>query len=152
MFGSLLLVAATAACGSNTPSRDGHRETQQELTALEREVAEVAARGDLTMMERVLADDFVGIEANGQQLNRTQLLDRFHLPDYQVLTLRHEDIRVHVFGDCAVATATTVLEARYKGQEIRGRFPYTRVWLKRNGRWQAVFTQSWPASSTAPER
>jgi len=143
MLGSLLLVVATAACGLNTPSRDGRIEAQQELTALERAVAG-AAGGDLTMMERVLANDFVGIEANGQQLNRQQVLERLHIPDYQVLTLRHDDIRVHVFGECAVATATTVLEARYKGQEIRGRFPYTRVWLKRAGKWQAVFTQSAP--------
>ncbi len=77
------------------------------------------------------------------------MLDRFHIPDYQVLTLRHEEIRVHVFGDCAVATATTVLEARYKGQEISGRFPYTRVWLRRAGKWQAVFTQSTPPLAQA---
>ena len=148
-FGCLLLVAATAACGTNAPGPEGRLKTQEELKGLEREVAEAAARGDLAMMERVLADDFVGIEANGQQLTRAQVLDRFHLPDYEVQTLRHEDIRVHVFGDCAVATATTVLEARYKGQEIRGRFPYTRVWLKRAGKWQAVFTQSAPPR--APE-
>jgi len=149
MLGSLLLVVATAACGSNAPSRDGQIEAQQELTALERAVAEAAARGDLTMMERVLADDFVGIEANGRQLDRQHVLDRFHIPDYHVLTLRHDDIRVHVFGECAVATATTMLEARYKGQEIRSRFPYTRVWVKGAGKWQAVFTQSAPPR--APE-
>ncbi len=65
MFGLFLLVVATAACGPNAPGRDGQLKTQQELTALERDMAEAAARGDLAMMERVLADDFVGFEANG---------------------------------------------------------------------------------------
>jgi ketosteroid isomerase-like protein len=148
VLGCSLLVAA-AACGSNAPDRNGHLKATQELTALEHEVAEAATRSDLTVMERVLADDFVGIEANGQQLSRAQVLDRFHIPDFQVLTLRHEEIRVHAFGDCAVTTATTVLEARYKGQQIRGRFPYTRVWLKRASGWRAVFTQSTPSPAPA---
>ena len=149
LFGLFLLFLAMAGDAPETSDRYDRLSTEQELTALEHKLAEASLRGDAAFMESVMAEDFVGIDASGRQLNRAQVLERMHQPDYQVQALRHEEVRVHAFGDCVVAMATTVLEARYKGQAISGRFPYTRVWLKRAGRWQAVFTQSTPPQSSA---
>jgi hypothetical protein len=33
-------------------------------------------------------------------------------------------------------------EATYKGQDISGKYRFTDTWVKRNGKWQAVASQS----------
>jgi ketosteroid isomerase-like protein len=75
-------------------------------------------------------------------MTKAQILERNAVADYELEFLRHENIRVRVYGDCAVALARTVLKGRSKGQEFGGEYPYLRVWVKRNDRWQAVATQS----------
>ncbi len=119
-----------------------NEEAQQELMRIESTLPEAMMRGDRAMIERITADDFLGFEPNGQEIRKADLLARMNAPDYVLESLRHEDIRVRVFGDCAVATALTVVKGRYKGQETGGRFRYLRVWVRRDARWQAVAAQS----------
>lgn len=119
----------------------------QELQRIEESLPEAMMRGDVALVERITADDFLGFDPNGQEIHKADLLARMKSPDYELQSLRHEDIRVRVFGDCAVATARTVVRGRYKGQETGGQFRYLRVWVRRGGRWQAVAAQS----ATLPE-
>ena len=121
---------------------------EQQLTRIENEFAEAARRHDAGALERHIAEDFIGVDVNGKHLNKAEVLARMQSQEMEITSLRHEDIRVRVFGDCAVATARTVVAGRYKGQEAGGEFPYMRVWVKRQGRWQAVATQS----SAIPKR
>ncbi len=114
----------------------------QQLTRIESEFAEAALRHDAGALERYIAEDFVGVDVNGQHMDKAQVLARMQSQEMEITSLRHEDIRARVFGDCAVATARTAVAGRYKGQETGGEFPYMRVWVKRQGRWQAVATQS----------
>jgi ketosteroid isomerase-like protein len=121
---------------------------EQQLTRVELEIAEATLRHDAGVLEQFLAEDFFGVDVNGQHMDKAQVLARVQSQEIELTALRHEDIRVRVYGDCAVATARTVVAGRYKGQETGGEFPYMRVWVKRQGRWQAVATQS----SAIPKR
>ncbi len=91
-----------------------------------------------------MAADFIGFNPLGEELNKVQVLARVTSPDFELESLRHEDVRVRVFGEAAVATGLTVVKGRYKGQDAGGRFRYLRVWIRREGRWQAVAGQSTP--------
>jgi hypothetical protein len=62
----------------------------------------------------------------------------------------NEDIRVRVFGDVAVATACGMAKGRYKGQDPSGQFRYTRIWVKRNGQWQAWTVLRAPGVPSVP--
>ena len=70
------------------------------------------------------------------------MLDEQKSPDRRIEILRHDNIRVRVFENCAVVFAVTVMRGKYQGQAFAGEFPYMRVWIKRQGRWLAVATQS----------
>lgn len=116
---------------------------EQELVQLERDFAQAALHSDVAMMDRYTADDFVGIDSNGREITKAQILARFRTPGATgVESLRHDDIKVRVFGDSAVATARTVLKGKAAGQAFAGEYPYMRVWIKREGRWQAVAAMS----------
>jgi len=120
---------------------------EQELVQLERDFAEAALHSDVAVMDRYTADDFAGIDSTGKAINKAQILARFRTPQGEIEALRHDDIKVRVFGDSAVATARTVVKGKAAGQEFAGEYPYMRVWIKRSGRWQAVAAMSSSASS-----
>lgn len=120
---------------------------EQELVQLERDFAQAALHSDVDMMDRYTAADFVGIDGNGREITKAQILARFHAPQGEIASLRHDDIKVRVFGDSAVATARTVVKGKAAGQDFAGEYPYMRVWIKRDGRWQAVAAMS----SSAPK-
>ncbi len=133
----------TMAIGQEREQKmDRHSKVAQELIKMEQELAEAAMRRDIALLDRFTAEDFIGIDPMGRQFTKAQVLARFQVPEYELDSLRHEDIRVRVFGDCAVATGRTVVKGWYKGQDAGGEFPYMRVWIKRNGRWQGVAAQS----------
>lgn len=74
----------------------------------------------------------------GRAVTKADILARLKASDVRIESLRHGDIRVRVFGDCAVSTARTVLRASHGSEDASGVFPYMRVWVRREGRWQAV--------------
>lgn len=139
-FAAILVVAGAVAVGQ------GRRNTRMEraeadkeaLEAVEREFPAAVLRGDAPYVARYTADDFQGIDPAGGSVTRADILARLKAPDVRVESLRHEDIRVRVFGDCAVSTARTVLRASHGSEDASGVFPYMRVWIRREGRWQAV--------------
>jgi ketosteroid isomerase-like protein len=114
----------------------------EQITRLEHQFAEAALRGDYASIEGLLAPEFIGVDPSGRELSRSQVLAEQQSPDRRIEILRHDNIRVHMFEDCAVVFAVTVMRGKYQGQAFGGKFPYMRVWIKRQGRWLAVATQS----------
>ena len=143
---SLVLIMAIllSACGVTMKSdqMSGDAVSTDQITHLEHRFAEAALRGDIASIEGLLAPEFVGIDPNGRELSRSQVLAEQKSSDRQIEVLRHDNIRVRVFGDCAVVFAVTVMKGKYQGNVFAGEFPYMRVWIKRQGRWLAVATQS----------
>jgi len=137
-----LLLVTTAACMTTKTEMDRTTDIEQQLIKMEHELAEAAIRRDLKVFELRTADEFIGVDPLGRAVTKSQVMARFTSPDQEVKSLRHENVRVRVFGDCAVAIGRTVMTGRFKGQDFSGEFPYMRVWVMRQGRWQAVAAQS----------
>lgn len=113
-----------------------------EIIRLEHRFAEAALADDFESVAGLLAPEFTGVDPGGRELSRSQVLEQQKDPDRLIETLRHDNIRVRVYGDCAVVFGVTVMSGKYKDTAFSGEFPYMRVWIKRQGRWLAVATQS----------
>ena len=113
-----------------------------ELTRMEREFAAAALSGDVNAIEHLLADDFIGIGLDGRRRGKSEVLADMKSAGRSILALSHEDIRIAVPGASAVAPARTFVKWSHEEEELEGRFPYLRVWIRRHGRWLAVATQS----------
>jgi hypothetical protein len=53
-----------------------------------------------------------------------------------------DSIGVRRYGDVALMTLRESVTMRANGKESTGRLRITKVWFRRNGRWQAVGGQS----------
>jgi len=140
MFAMIFATTGALAAGQERRSAGMERAQadKEALEAVEREFPAALLRGDAAYLARYTADDFQGMDPAGRAITKADVLARLKAPDVRIESLRHEDIQVRVFGDCAVATARTVLRASHGSQDVSGVFPYMRVWVRREGRWQAV--------------
>lgn len=139
-FAMILAAAGGLAAGQERRSTGMERAQADKdaLEAVEREFPAALLRGDAAYLARYMADDFQGMDPAGRAVTKADVLARLKASDVRIESLRHEDIKVRVFGDCAVATARTVLRASHGSEDVSGVFPYLRVWVRREGRWQAV--------------
>ena len=120
------------SCTSNERNRP---EAERYIIESERQWAESVATGDTTAVERILADDFVGVDPKGPFYDKAEMIsDTRNSPKYFVSN-HANDIKVRFYGDTAVAQGDETWERR-SGE--RGRFVWTDTWVKRNGRWQIV--------------
>lgn len=55
--------------------------------------------------------------------------------------MESDDMRVRTYGDTAIVTGLTRTKGKYSGQDFTTQERATDVLVKRNGRWQYVFSQ-----------
>ncbi|SRR6266540_663099 len=122
------------SCTSDERTR---AETERYIIESERQWAESVATGDSATVERILADDFVGVDPKGPFYDKAKMIsDTRESPKYFVSN-HANDIKVRFYGDTAVAQGSETWERR-SGEPRRGRFVWTDTWVKRNGKWQIV--------------
>jgi ketosteroid isomerase-like protein len=118
-----------------------HEET---VANLEREVGEALARCDVEALRRFFADDFIGINPMSVEMTKAEVLAQMGSSDYEPESLVNEVLRVRIFGDVAVVTAHGTAKGKYRGQRADMDFVYTRIWIQRDGAWQAVAAHASP--------
>jgi len=134
---SSITASQTVAGESNMVSSN-----ERVVKALERNYAEAVIRQDVPALERILADDFIATSSRGELRNKGQEIDDIKpSPDYVMKGFDLDDVSVRVFGDTAIATGRSTLKASYKGRDSISLFRYTRVYVKRKGKWQVVSQQ-----------
>src|SRR5215813_3145855 len=113
---------------------------EKELLKIEEEFAEAIVKNDLQGLGRLVADDWVIIDPNGEIVDRTRFFEVIKSGALMHDTMNSEDFRVRVYGDSAVVTAITSTKGKFMGEEFSTRERATDVFVRREGRWQCVLT------------
>jgi ketosteroid isomerase-like protein len=115
-------------------------EAEEKLLKIEKEFAQAIISNDLEGIGRIVADEWIIIDPNGDIVDRTRF---FEVTKSGALThdmMESEDFRVRVYGDSAVVTGLTRTKGKFMGQEFSTQERATDVFVKRNDRWQCVLT------------
>jgi ketosteroid isomerase-like protein len=120
--------------------------TAKQLIQFEQDWSAATVVHDPAVVERLLADDYVGVDGRGIFSNKADEIKEASAPDanappqqFTVTTEALTDFRVRVYGDTAIVNARTVQQQIDKsGTEREVQFRRTTVWLKRQSRWQCV--------------
>ena len=117
---------------------------KSELTKLVKDLNQANVKGDIAFLERVLHEDFTHYRPRGTVENRAQYLENRKTRRVGFDSLVAEDIKVRLYGDTAVVTYRSAA----KGKDQQGAFDeqrlWTRVFVRRDGRWQLVHSQGTP--------
>lgn len=121
----------------------GRREIVRTLSDLEQRWIEVYTSHDLSLLERILADDFVATLADGAMRRKAEHIAAYR-GDFETLSaVANSDVQVHVYTRlAAVVTGLYTASVRQPdGSRSVERYRFTDTWLLRRGSWQCVATQ-----------
>jgi ketosteroid isomerase-like protein len=104
----------------------------------ERDWVSAITRKDAATLDRLLADDFVGTSPTAHTYTRTNAIDDLKSGKYVVESMMLDDVSVNVYGNAAVSFTSQEEKSRYAGADTSGHYHFTDVWVKKDGRWQAV--------------
>ena len=111
-------------------------QTEQEVAQLADTWATAELQRDTAFLEKILADDFVGVGPLGFLLTRQEWLARHQTGDlkYDVHTL--DEARVRVYNEAAILIGRLTQEAAYRGNPINAQLRTTLVFIHQHGQWQ----------------
>ena len=113
---------------------------EEELLKVEKEFAQAIVSNDLEGIGRIVADDWIIIDPNGDMVDRRRFFEVIKSGALTHDMMESENFRVRVYGDSAVVTAVTRSKGKFMGQEFSTQERATDVFVKRDGRWQCVLT------------
>jgi ketosteroid isomerase-like protein len=140
-------ITVTAAGSAKSDDREDSR-AEREIRELEAQFGQAVVARDRAFYERVLASDFTHTSHSGQFKTRAEWMaenkfdNRPGQPQpgktyYEAFQV--DDLAVRIYGETAVVTGRSTPKGRTaKGEPIRGRYRFLRVWVKRGGHWQVV--------------
>lgn len=115
---------------------------RQEVIELERQAKEATLKRDADFSERTLSDDYMGITPLGQVINKADTITARRSGQLRYESIEITDMVVRVHGNIAIVTARADVRGHDLGEEFNGPYRYTRVWMRRNGKWQTVSYQA----------
>ena len=116
--------------------------TEQTLVNIEKAWNEALISNDLGAVSRIVADDWVGIDFKGVMTTKEETIAQLKSGLSRNEFVELGDMNVRVYGDTAVVTGTDTEKSVYQGENSSGRYAFTDVFVKIDGRWQAVASQS----------
>jgi ketosteroid isomerase-like protein len=114
---------------------------ENHVLKLDNEWNEAYPRRDVSALDRIIADDWVCIDGAGLVISKRQLLDRVESSTAFLDPYKFDQITLRMFGDTAIVTGRLSGTRRDNDGTFYLEQRYTRVYVKRNNRWQSVATQ-----------
>lgn len=119
------------------PHHENHA-IHKEIEGLEMQWRQAVISNNVGQMDHLLADDYIGISANGTVETKAQALAQRRAGTVKISQLDLTDLKVRVYGDTAVVTSQANLQGVNGQSNISGNYRYTRVYNRRLGQWKIV--------------
>ena len=145
---SFLLASLPALCAQHvalhprTGFDSADQETIRQIVDMERQAKEASLHRDAEFVLHTLADDYVAITPLGQVSTKQESVSARRSGQLRYESMNITDMVVRLYGDTAVVTARADVKGHQLGEDFSGPYRYTRVWVRRNGHWQAVSYQA----------
>ena len=133
----LILVALlTVSVQAKSPAKKAKAPSAASVAAtlrqMEHDWSQAGLKRDSKTMDRILADDWISVDFRGKRVTKAQAMAELESAKTPPQAIELGEMKVRVFGNAAIVT----------GADRSGDFVWTDVFVKRNGRWQAVASQS----------
>jgi ketosteroid isomerase-like protein len=140
-------LAAGSALAQGRPKADGRGakasgQAVDELTQIENQwVAAVKAK-DAAKLGEILAESWVGLGWDGRITDKATNLAELKSAGNSLGAFEMGPITVRRFGMTAVVTGSNTETSTEDGKDTSGKYLWTDVFVRQNGKWRAVASQS----------
>lgn len=116
-------------------------QVEDSVRALEMSRRQALLAADTAALSRMLAPDFVEISRLGTVRTRADNIRDIASGALHLTSVTYDSLTVRVYGDVAILTGIADNTGTMRGFPFSGKIRYTRVFVRRDGRWQAVLMQ-----------
>jgi ketosteroid isomerase-like protein len=135
---SLFFCAAMLHADTRSQQR---KNSIKQIEQLESDWRKAAIKNDIPVLDRLLADDYIGIGPNGTLQTKQQLIAARAANKIRFDKIEYSDTKIRLYGDTAVVTTTADVQGHSEASgDISGKYRYTRVYTRHNntGTWRIV--------------
>jgi ketosteroid isomerase-like protein len=126
----------TLAAQASTP--------EDSVRAVELSRGQALLRADTAALSRMVADEFIEISRLGQLRTKADNIRDIASGALRLTSVKYDSLAVRIYGDIAVLTGIADNTGTFRGFPFSGKIRYMRIFVRRDGRWQAVAMQQTP--------
>src|SRR5215831_10165862 len=136
LLGLSMVAVLLTACAS--PESGVKSDPVTALRQLDQERIQAQIDADAVALDRLYAEDFIGIGPSGTVRTKAQVIADFTSGSLRFQSITTDDVYWRVYGDMAVETGRSTMNGQDRGKTVPHDNCFTRAWVKRQGRWQLV--------------
>jgi ketosteroid isomerase-like protein len=140
LFGlAMILALAVPAAFAQKPTA-----AEQELFTLERNWSQAAVTRDAVALPSFYADEYIFTNSDGEVSTRTEEIANITTGMFKLRSFRYDDMKVRFYGNVAIVTGKNTIAGFWDDvkKDVSGPYRFTDVFVKRNGQWRCVVSQS----------
>jgi len=135
----LAVALISSALGQEqSASKDQRNSVEQAIRQLDNERIQAQIGADAAALDRIYADDFIGVGPSGTVRTKAQVISDFISGDLKFQSITTDEVQVRVYENTAVETGLSTMHGQEKGKAVPRETRFTRVWVKQQGRWRLV--------------
>ena len=140
--GAVALVCHAAGLAAQQPA--GATTPEDSVRAAETARGQALLHADTAALSRLVADEFVEISRLGQLRSKADNMRDIASGDLKLTAVKYDSVAVRIYGDVAVLRGIADNAGTFHGFPFSGKIRYSRIFVRRDGRWQAVAMQQTP--------
>ena len=139
LIAAVIVAIGPLAVGQKQSARGTRTKSVVEaIRKLDKERIQAQIHADAEALDRIYADDFIGIGPSGTVRTKPQVLADFTSHDLKFQSITTDDVRIRVYGNTVVETGRSTMVGQDKGKVVPRDNRFTRVWVRRLGQWRLV--------------
>jgi hypothetical protein len=138
----LLLVCACLGPVYGQATKPAASGAADAVKQLERDWSEAQKAGDIDKLTLILADDWSGLGSDGVRSTKKSFLNDVKSGANKLESFEIGPMDVKVIGTIAVVQGSDTEKSSNKGKDTSGKWAWMDVFVNRDGKWQAVRSQS----------
>jgi ketosteroid isomerase-like protein len=139
---TLALVLALAVCATALPAgqpRGLKHENRHEIEGIETAWRNAVLKGDTSVLEGLMADDYMAITSSGTLENKEQALANMRNGAVHFKSMVFSERKLRFYGTTALVTSRAEVSGKTADGDVSGNYRYTRVYVRdKEGKWKIV--------------
>ena len=127
---AVLALALTSIVMAQEQSTAGTQRSniEQVIRQLDGERIQAQIGADAAALDRIYADDFIGVGPSGTVRTKKQVISDFTSGTLKFQSITTDEVQVRVYENTAVETGLSTMNGKDKGNAVPRNTRFTRVW------------------------
>jgi len=135
---------ATSGYGMTAVEQTWGGTVEEQIKALHERGRQAALKDDASFFEKHLANQYIGIGADGQLRTKAETIENFKSGGVKYESIDERDVSVRTYGNTIIVSSTASVKATMHGKPVTGDYRAIFVYVKEDGNWEEVAFQVTP--------